>query len=74
MYLKFSPVSPIYCASGIFGNELNTPRSRITVIIAWLNSHVINENLSSSVNVFASFASMFATRFVAFIISNSIPD
>ena len=45
-------------------------------MIAWLNCLVINENLSSSVNVFANFASMFATWFVAFrfIISNSIPD
>ena len=37
---------------------------------------MINENLSCSVNVFANFASMFATRLFAFrfIISNSIPD
>ena len=37
---------------------------------------MINENITSSINVFANFASMFATRFVAFrfIISNSIPD
>ena len=50
--------------------------SRITVIIAWLYCPVINENLSSNVNVFANFASMFATLFVAFrfIISNTISD
>ena len=50
--------------------------SRITAIIAWLNCHVINENINSSINVFANFASMFATRLVAirFIISNGIPD
>ena len=37
---------------------------------------MINEYLSSSVNLFANIASMFATRFVAFrfIISNMIPD
>ena len=36
----------------------------------------MNGSISSSINVFASFASMFATRFVAFrfIVSNSIPD
>ena len=50
--------------------------SRITVIVVWLNCLVINENLSSSINVFANFASMFATRFVAlrFIIRNNIHD
>ena len=37
---------------------------------------MINENISSSVNVIANFASMFATQLVAFrfIISNSIPE
>ena len=50
--------------------------SRITDIIALLNFLVINENISSSINVFVNFASMFTTRFVAFrfIISISIPD
>ena len=50
--------------------------SRITVVIAWLNCLVINEIIRSSINVFASFASMIATRFVAFrfIVNNSIPD
>ena len=45
-------------------------------MIAWLYCLVINASFSSSVDVFAIFASMFATRFVAFrlIISNSIPD
>ena len=45
-------------------------------MITWLNCLVINKSISSSINVFANFASMFATRFVAFrfIISNSIPD
>ena len=45
-------------------------------MIAWHYCLVINEDLSSTVNVLATFASMFATRFVAFrfIISNSIPD
>ena len=45
-------------------------------MIAWFYCLVINENISSCVNVFANFASMFATRFVAFRfnISNSIPD
>ena len=44
--------------------------------VAWLNCLVINENLSSSINVFVNFACMFATRFVAFglIICNCIPD
>ena len=46
------------------------------MMIAWLYCLVINEYLSSSVYVFANFASMFATMFIAFrfIISNSIPD
>ena len=37
---------------------------------------MFNEDFSSSINVFANFASMFAIRFVAFrfIISNFIPD
>ena len=46
--------------------------STITVIISWPNCLVTNENISCSGGVFANFASMFATRFVAFrfIISN----
>ena len=74
LYLKFPPVFPIYCASGHFWQWIKKHYvSRITVIIAWLNCLVINENFSSCVNVFTS---MFSTRFVAFrfIISNSIPD
>ena len=45
-------------------------------MIAWLICLVISENFSSSINVLANFASMFATQFVAFrfIISNCIPD
>ena len=45
-------------------------------MIAWLYCHVIKVNISSSVNVFANFASMFFTRFVAFwfIICDCIPD
>ena len=45
-------------------------------MIAWLNFLVINKYISGSINVFANFASMFATRFVAFrfIISNDVPD
>ena len=35
--------------------------SRITVIIAWLYCIVTNENISSSVTVFANFAPLFAT-------------
>ena len=68
--------SNILCIWAFFAMNLIYSVSRITVIIAWFNCLVINKNFSSSVNVFANFASMFATRFVAvrFIISNSIPD
>ena len=57
---ELSTCCPIYCASGHF----------------WPVCLVISEDFSSSVNVFAIFASMFATQFVAFrfIISDSIPD
>ena len=50
--------------------------SGIAVKIAWSYCLVINENISSSVDVFANFASMTATRFVAFrfIILNGIPE
>ena len=45
-------------------------------MIAWRYYLVINENISCSVDVYASFASMFVTQCVAsrFIISNSISD
>ena len=33
-------------------------------MIAWFNFLVINYYISGSINVFANFASMFATRFV----------
>ena len=75
--MKFMPVSPIYCYSGHF-LEMNLIHyvSRIIVIIAWLYCLVINVSYCSSVDLFASFASMFATRLVAimFINSNYIPD
>ena len=45
-------------------------------MIAWRYYLVINVSLSCSVDMYASFASMFATQFVAlrFIICNSISD